>query len=88
MALMATSALLWLQATADSRALRALPDDQRLALYGRTLENLRNTCDPAPSRSLRDFCREQAQLAARFRECDESQTCRELVRRHLFQPRR
>jgi hypothetical protein len=81
-------ALLWWSSTADRRALRALPDDQRLALYARTIENLRDTCDPAPPRSLRDFCRGQAELAANFKECDNDRSCQELVRRHLFQPRR
>jgi hypothetical protein len=84
----ATVALVWTSATADTRALRALPDDVRLALYTRTLENLRGTCDPAPPRSLREFCREQAALAAKFQECDAAPVCQELVRRHLFQPHR
>jgi len=80
--------LVWLGATAETRALRALPDGQRSALYRRTIENLRNLCDPAPPRSMRAFCREQAALAGKFLECDGSPLCRELVSRHLFQPRR
>lgn len=86
--LAATAALLWTSATADTRALRALPEDVRLPFYARTIENLRGTCDPAPPRSLRQFCHEQAALAAKFPECDAAPACQELVRRHLFQPRR
>jgi hypothetical protein len=86
--LVAAGALVWTSITSDTRALRALPDDVRVALYTRTVENLRATCDPAPARSLRKFCREQAALAGKFKECDAAPTCQELVRRHLFQPRR
>lgn len=86
--LLAGGLLIWVTATADTRALRGLPDDQRQALFERTVENLRGTCDPAPPRSLREFCREQATLAARFRECEAAPECQVLVRRHLFQPRR
>ena len=82
------AALLWWSLTADVRALRSLPDEQRLAIYNGTLDNLRNTCDPAPPRSLRDFCRTQAELIVKFRECDADRRCREVARRHLFQPRR
>jgi hypothetical protein len=88
MTLGAMVALSWTIFTADTRALRALPDDVRLALYTRTIQNLRGTCDPAPPRSLRGFCRDQAALAARFQECDAAPDCQELVRRHLFQPHR
>jgi hypothetical protein len=88
MTLGAILALVWTVATADTRALRALPDDVRLALYTRTIQNLQGTCDPAPPRSLREFCREQAALAAKFQECDAAPRCQELVRRHLFQPHR
>jgi hypothetical protein len=88
MAFGAVVGLIWTSATADTRALRALPDDVRVALYARTIQNLRGTCDPAPPRSLREFCREQAALAAKFQECDAAPGCQELVRRHLFQPHR
>ena len=79
----------WLWASnADTREIRALPDQQRLPLFHRVLDDLRNTCDPAPPRSLRDFCRRQAALALRFRECDQSPACQELARRHASPPRR
>jgi hypothetical protein len=73
---------------ADTREIRALPDGQRLTLFHRVLDDLRNTCDPAPPRSLRDFCRQQAALALKFRECEQSPACQELARRHASQPRR
>jgi len=87
-ALAATVALVWWSGTADTRALRALPQEQRRAIYTRTIEILRGTCDPAAPRSLRDFCRDQAQLAARLPECEADPGCQQLVRRHAFQPRR
>jgi hypothetical protein len=80
--------VIWWNATAETRDLRALPDAQRLTLYHHTLDNLKDVCDPAAPRSLRDFCHDQAELAARFPECDADPNCQVLVRRHLSQPRR
>ena len=81
-------ALLWWSSTADTRALRALPLEQRQAIYTKTVQILRETCDPAPPVSLRALCRTQAELASKLPECDADPACGELVRRHLFQPRR
>ena len=78
---------LW-AANAETRELRSLPEQQRLTLFQRLLDDLRNVCDPAPPRSLRDFCRRQAELALKFRECEGTPTCQELARRHLSLPRR
>jgi hypothetical protein len=69
----------------ETRALQRLPDDQRISLYQRTIANLKEICDPAPGRSMRGFCREQAELALRFPECDAQ--CRVLARRHMSLPR-
>ncbi|HEY8926772.1 MAG TPA: hypothetical protein VIU64_20455 [Polyangia bacterium] len=80
--------LLWWSSTADTRALRALPAEQRQAIYAKTMQILRETCDPAPPVSLRALCRTQAELASKLPECDADPACGELVRRHLFQPRR
>jgi hypothetical protein len=80
--------LVWWSATADERAIRALPEAQRLALLKSTIANLKNVCDPAPPRSMREFCREQAELAVKFRECARDPDCQELARRHLYQPHR
>jgi len=75
----------WLIADDESREIRALPVEQRQALYHRTMENLKTICDPAPGRSTREFCRNQAALSLKFPECDDD--CRRTARRHLSLPR-
>lgn len=87
-AALAIVALWWWNVSAETRDLRALPDEQRLPLYRRTLDNLKNICDPAAPRSLREFCHQQAVLALRFKECEGDALCTELARRHLSQPHR
>lgn len=69
----------------EGREIRALPTAQRQGLYHRTMENLKTICDPAPGRSVREFCRAQAALALKFPECDDE--CRRTARRHLSLPR-
>jgi hypothetical protein len=76
----------WWSSGGERREIRELPPAQRHALYQRTLENLKTICDPAPGRSVRDFCRNQAALALEFPECDDD--CRRLARRHMSLPRR
>ena len=83
-----TSFVIWQATMADVRAIRALPDSQRVPLFQRTLQNLTTVCDPAATRSLSAFCHEQAALALKFRECDIDPHCQELARRHLPTPRR
>jgi hypothetical protein len=78
-------AWMWI-ATADGRALRALPPAQRAQLLHNAVENLRNVCDPFAPRDLRPFCREQAEVAAAFRECTGD--CLTIARRHLVEPSR
>jgi hypothetical protein len=73
-------------ATADQRALRALPAPQRAQLLHSALQNLNNVCDPFPPRSIRTFCRDQAELAISFDECDSA--CLSIARRYLTQPTR
>jgi hypothetical protein len=82
------ASLWWWSATAETREIQALPDEQRLPLFHRTVENLKNVCDPAAPVSLRDFCRQQAALALKFRECAPDRDCMELARRHISQPHR
>lgn len=65
---------------AERRAIRDMPAPQRQALLARTVQNLRSTCSP-PEDAMRDFCRDQAQLALEFQECDRP--CQELVARQL-----
>jgi len=76
----------WWSATAEDRALRALPEPERRGLYRRTMDNLETICEPAAPRSMRDFCRAQAQLAAQLPDCDDS--CQDIARRHLGLPTR
>jgi hypothetical protein len=76
----------WWSATAEDRAVRALPEPERRGLYRRTLENLKTICEPAAPRSMREFCRAQADLATQLPECDPS--CQEIAHRHLTLPTR
>ena len=80
-----TAAGTWLLSDDEAREIRALPAVHRRALYQRTMENLKEVCDPAPGRSVREFCRRQATLALKFPECDDG--CRQIARRHLSLPR-
>jgi hypothetical protein len=75
----------WWSAVGEGREIRALPPEQRQGLYRRTMENLKVICDPAPGRSVREFCRAQAALALEFPECDGE--CHRIARRHLSLPR-
>jgi hypothetical protein len=75
----------WLFTDAERHEIRALPVEQRHRLYERTMENLKTICDPAPGRSMREFCRSQAELALKFPECHDE--CRRTARRHLSLPR-
>ena len=76
----------WWSATAESRAIRALPEAERRGLYQRTMENLKTICEPAAPRAMSEFCREQAKLASQLPECDQS--CQEIAHRHLTLPTR
>jgi hypothetical protein len=67
-----------LQRHAGEQELRDLPESQRRAFFQRTLETLRTTCMEASGPRLTDYCREQANLAAEFPECDAD--CLELTR--------
>jgi hypothetical protein len=78
-----TGSWIWI-ATDDARALRALPPPQRAQVLHNALTNLTDVCDPFPPRSLATFCREQAEIAASFNECDTA--CLAIARRHLNQP--
>lgn len=86
--LLAVLALIWWSATSDQRAIRSLPEAQRLPLLQTTVANLKNVCDPAPPLSMREFCRRQAELAVKFSECTRDPDCQRLARRHLYQPHR
>jgi len=65
---------------AERRAIRDMPAPERQALLARTVQNLKSICSPAED-AMRDFCREQAQLALEFQECDRA--CQELADRQI-----
>jgi hypothetical protein len=65
---------------AERRAIRDMPAPERQALLARTVQNLNSICSPAED-AMRDFCREQAQLALEFQECDKA--CQELADRQI-----
>jgi hypothetical protein len=69
------------EASVKRRALRALPAEQRAAILGRTVEELRQICGPGSPEALRDHCRELASFAAQFDDCRGD--CEALVRREL-----
>jgi hypothetical protein len=65
----------------ERRALRALPDEQRLAVLSRTVDELRQSCGEGRPDALKKHCRELATFAAQFEECRGE--CEALVRREL-----
>ena len=64
--------------------LRTLPDEQRMALFSRTVDGLRQFCGESRPAPLDAHCRELASFAAEFDECQDG--CRALVR-PLLTPR-
>lgn len=68
------------------RELAGMPTAERRALYERTLETLRTSCERAPGPKFTDYCREQADLIRRFPECDSA--CQELAAHFLPKPSR
>jgi hypothetical protein len=60
----------------EQRAIRRLPPGERIALYQRTLENVRTIC-ASDDLALGPYCAEQARILLLFAECDES--CRQLA---------
>jgi hypothetical protein len=73
-------ALMW-QITSRSRA----PNPKRGELYQRTLENVREFCDPQHA-GLESYCRDQATALLEFPECDPA--CVSLARRIRREPTR
>jgi hypothetical protein len=65
---------------ATRAAVEHLPQPQRAASLKRAVEELRTVCIH-PVAGLEGHCREQAEFALGFRECDAS--CRDLARRQL-----
>ena len=74
-------------ATAPRRAVERLSDEERRALYGRTIETLRSTCrDDHRPPALDDYCRGQADFIVLFPECEAA--CRDLARSERGAPER
>ena len=73
-------AIIWAPSS-QRRALRALPDQERLALLSRTVDDLRQYCGEGRPDALRDHCRDLASFAAQFDEC--SGACETLVHHEL-----
>jgi hypothetical protein len=65
----------------ERRALRALPDEQRLAVLSRTVDEFRQFCGEGRPDALKDHCRELASFAAQFDECRGE--CEALVHQQL-----
>ena len=76
----------WWSTTAETRAVRALPELERRGLYRRTMENLETICEPAAPRSWRDCCRAHAVLALQLPACHQG--CLVIARRHVALPTR
>jgi hypothetical protein len=70
----------------DRRVLLDLPEHERRALYGRTLQTLRDVCRGPPDGELGAFCRGQAAFIVNLPECDAS--CETLARAQLQRPTR
>jgi hypothetical protein len=67
--------------SSERRAIRSLPNEQRLAVLSSTVDELRQFCSERRPAALRDHCRELASFAAQFDECRGE--CEALVRRQL-----
>jgi hypothetical protein len=74
-ALIGVGVWLWF-AGSEQRAIRRLPRDDRVALFQRTLENVRTIC-ASTDLALGPYCAEQARILLLFAECDSG--CRELA---------
>lgn len=69
----------------ERQAIEQLSGQERRALYERTLNTLRTSCDPKTlPQGLDDFCREQAEFVVQFPECDD--VCRSLAKPHQRKP--
>ncbi|CAN5176960.1 hypothetical protein BH09MYX1_BH09MYX1_48730 [soil metagenome] len=66
-------------------ALERLPASEQDALYQRTMTNLKTIC-AQPDDGLEAYCREEAHVALRLPECDD--TCRRLVSSRVEPPTR
>jgi hypothetical protein len=81
LAVLATIATVIWHLGAERRAIRNLPPVERQAAYARTFESFRSLCGADRADSLRENCRQQAQLLLDFPECDSF--CEFVISREL-----
>ena len=82
--LVGSTLVIWTR-SAETRAIRHLPAEERRALYERTLRTLHEPCATQPQgNGLRSFCRDQAEFVLQFPEC--SAECQTLARGYLGNP--
>ncbi|HYS79284.1 MAG TPA: hypothetical protein VEM76_01170 [Anaeromyxobacteraceae bacterium] len=81
LAIVALLVALGLAPSSERRALRALPDEQRLVLLSRTVDDLRKLCSDGRPDAIAGHCRELASFAAQFDEC--AGECEALARHQL-----
>ncbi len=73
-------AIRYVGGTAERRAIEELPEQERRALYERTLKTLTSSCEPETRpRGLDGYCNDQATFIVSFPECDAS--CQALASR-------
>lgn len=75
----------WYSKTADRRAVRELPDEERHALYLHVLDGFERYCW-SPVVAPNGWCREQALFLQQFPECEAR--CAQIVRRYIIRATR
>jgi hypothetical protein len=82
----AAIALIVVHGGSESRAMGSLAPVERAALFHRTMDTLTGVCAGEGRHQIRGLCREQAQLALLFPECDAA--CQATAREQLRTPTR
>jgi hypothetical protein len=78
---MAAIALGYWKLATGGRAARSIPDEQRAAIFARTLDELKQTCGGRPHGLLEEHCRGLASFLSQFDECRGD--CEAIVRAEL-----
>lgn len=79
--IVAAAAVGYSDASGRRRTARSIPDEQRIALFQRTLDEVKQSCGGRLDGLLEEHCRELASFLSRFDECRGG--CEELIRSHL-----
>lgn len=77
----AAAAVAYSEAAGRRRTARSIPDEQRVAVFERTLDEVQRSCGGRPDGVLGEHCRELASFLSRFDECRGE--CEALVRGQL-----